>query len=94
MTPYQVCFRNHNVERAWHSLEEQLPDKMAELKRFLQENPKDRLKAAGKLKKMKGRLKGFLQYGITDSNRVWYEVDSDEKAVYVRYIGAHPSSYP
>jgi mRNA-degrading endonuclease RelE of RelBE toxin-antitoxin system len=94
MPQYQICFCNHGIEKAWASLEEQMQDKIDDLKRFLQENPKDRLKSAGKLKKMKGRLKGVLQYDITVSHRVRYEVDSSEKVVLIRYIGSHPSSYP
>jgi mRNA-degrading endonuclease RelE of RelBE toxin-antitoxin system len=84
---------NHDFSRNWDSFTETLPDRMDELKQFLQENPKDRLKAHGKLKKLKGRLKGILQYDITDRDRIWYEVDSDAMVVYVRYIGPHPTRY-
>ena len=65
MPQYQIFFSNHKAEKDWHSLEAQMPDKMAELKRF-------------------------LQYDITDSYRIWYQVDSSDKAVYVEYIGPHP----
>jgi mRNA-degrading endonuclease RelE of RelBE toxin-antitoxin system len=67
-----------------------MPDKMDEIRKFLEENPKDRSKAPGKVKKLRGRLKRLLQYDITDSDRLWYEVDSNEKAVYIEYIGPHP----
>jgi mRNA-degrading endonuclease RelE of RelBE toxin-antitoxin system len=90
MPKYQIFFSNHKAEKNWHSLEAQMPDKMAELKSFLQDNPNDRSKAPGKLKKLRGRLKRFLQYDITDSYRIWYQVDSSDKAVYVEYIGLHP----
>jgi len=89
MPQYRIICKNHNVEKCWRSYEEQMPDKMAEIKTFLEENPTDRSKAPGKVKKLKGRLKRFLQYDITDSDRMWYEVDPNEKVVYVEYIGPH-----
>jgi mRNA-degrading endonuclease RelE of RelBE toxin-antitoxin system len=90
MPEYRILYKNHSVEQSWHYFQDQMPEKMGEIKKFLKENPNDRSKAPGKLKKLKGKLKRFLQYDITDSDRIWYEVDSNKKAVYVEYIGPHP----
>jgi mRNA-degrading endonuclease RelE of RelBE toxin-antitoxin system len=89
MTKFQIKFRNNAVEKDWFSLKEDIPDKLEQCKIFLQETPQDRLKSGGKLKKLKGRLKGILQYDITDSTRVRYRVNSSEHIIYIEYIGYH-----
>ena len=61
---------------------------------FLRNNPEDRSKAAGLLKKLKGRYKGILQYDITKNDaRVWYRVDRKENLVMIKYAGNHPDKY-
>jgi hypothetical protein len=89
MPQYQIFFKNRNVEKCWRSYEAQMTDKMADIRKFLEENPKDRSKAPGKLKKLRGRLKQLLQYDLTASDRIWYEVVLDEKSVYIVRIGPH-----
>lgn len=79
-----------SVARDWRALEDKLPGAMAQCKRFLQESPLDRLASGGKLKKLKGKLKGVLQYDIDSSHRVWYVVQNEEHVVEIKYIGPHP----
>ncbi len=81
---------SRSVAKDWHELEDKLPDAMGQCKRFLQESPLDRLASGGKLKKLKGKLKGLLQYDIDNSHRVWYVVMSEEHSVEIKYIGPHP----
>jgi len=64
---------------------------MKECKNFLRNNPEDRTKAIGKLKKLKGSRKGQLQYDVTkDEYRVWYKVKKENSTVVIKYAGAHP----
>jgi hypothetical protein len=44
----------------------------------------------GKVKKLKGKLKGLLQYDVNYSDRVWYWVDRENNVVWVEYAGPHP----
>jgi mRNA-degrading endonuclease RelE of RelBE toxin-antitoxin system len=81
---------SRSVAKDWKKLEENFPDAMEKCKKFLQESPLDRAKSNGKLKKLRGKYQGFLQYDIDDSNRVWYVVDNKERIVEVKYIGPHP----
>ena len=90
MQRYEIKAKNNSVEKAWYTLEENLPEVMERCKNFLEESPLDRLKSGGRLKKLKGKLKGILQYDITDSDRVQYIVDSGCHIVYIEYIGKHP----
>jgi len=65
---------------------------MEELEVFLENNPADRRKALGKLKKLKGRFQGILQYDITqDDARVWYRIDKRNHNVIIKYAGHHPN---
>jgi mRNA-degrading endonuclease RelE of RelBE toxin-antitoxin system len=90
MKAYEIrCSKS--MVKSWSKLEDSLPaSTMEECRKFLQEYPLDRLKSGGKLKKLKGKLKGILQYDIDDNNRVHYEVDNTEFVVYIKYIGSHP----
>jgi len=81
---------SRSIAKDWRKLEENFPDVMEKCKKFLQESPLVRAKSGGKLKKLRGKQQGFLQYDIDDSNRVWYEVDNKEHIVEVKYIGSHP----
>ena len=90
MTKYQIKFKNSSVEAAWYLMESSHPEQMERCKQFLQENPEDRLKSGGKLKKLKGKLNGILQYDITRGDRIHYIVDRKDCIVYVEYIGSHP----
>jgi Txe/YoeB family toxin of Txe-Axe toxin-antitoxin module len=61
---------------------------MERLSEFLKESPEDRTRSRGKLKKLRGDQRGYLQFDITDKHRCWYWVDGND--VYIEYIGAHP----
>ena len=55
---------------------------------YLAETP---LKAIpGKTKRLRGRLAHLIQYDLSYSERMHYEVDEENKSVYVEYIGPHP----
>jgi len=90
MTKYQIKFKNSSVEAAWYSLENDIPEPMERCKQFIQENPEDRIKSGGKLKKLKGKLNGILQYDITYRTRIHYKVGPGEHVVYIEYVGYHP----
>ena len=60
---------------------------MERLEAFLKSNPEDRIKSNGKLKKLKGCLKGNLQFDVTDKHRCMYWVDGNR--VNIEYIGIH-----
>ena len=88
---YEIILESNRIKKDWDALKELFPDKMEECIDFLENNPEDRSKAIGKLKKLKGKYKGILQYDITkDDYRVWYRVDRGLKAVIIKYAGAHP----
>lgn len=89
---YDIDFQSGRIEKDWVALEKEFPERVAECKDFLINNPEDRNKAIGILKKLKGRHKGTLQYDITkDDARVWYRVDREEKLVIIKYAGHHPN---
>lgn len=91
-TKYEIVFQSNRVEKDLLALEKEFPEKVVECKEFLRNNPEDRNKAIGILKKLKGRYKGILQYDITkDDARVWYRVDRKEKLVIIKYAGHHPN---
>lgn len=90
MAKYQIKLKNNTQLKSWHTLEENIPEAMNDCKSFLEESPLDRPKSQGKLKKLKGKLNGFLQYDITNSARVQYTVDNTAHIVYIDYIGNHP----
>lgn len=93
-TKYEIVFKNSRVEQDWIALENEFPDRVAECKNFLINNPEDRRKAVGILKKLHGKYKGILQYDITkDDARVWYHVDKKERLVIIDYAGHHPDKY-
>jgi len=77
------------LEKNWEALEQETSGALERCKKFLKETPENRLKSSGKLKKLKGRFKGILQYDITDQARVWYRVDRRQRIVYIEYIGHH-----
>ena len=87
MGKYRIRFKSRAVEKAWYSLEESLPEAMAECIDFLENSPSNRLTSHGKLKKLKGKLRGILQYDVTYSDRVRYQVDNESNTVDIEYIG-------
>ena len=88
---YKIEFDSNKVSRDWDGLKKALPDKMNGLIEFLEVSPTDRLQAVGKLKKLKGKYQGVLQYDISkDEYRAWYVVDKPGKVVTILYAGTHP----
>lgn len=91
-TKYRIVLESNNIQKDWAALEEEFPERMDELKEFLKNNPADRRKALGKLKKLQGRFKGILQYDVTqDDVRVWYQIEKKELRVIIKYAGHHPN---
>lgn len=91
---YRIICASNKIEKTWDALGKEFPDRVSECKEFLINNPEDRRKATGRLKKLQGRFKGTLQYDVTkDDARVWYRVDRKEKLVIIKYAGHHPDKY-
>ncbi len=91
---YNIVFQSRGIEKDWLALEKEFPERVADCKEFLCNNPEDRRKAIGVLKKLQGRCKGTLQYDITkDDARVWYRVNRKDKLVIIKYAGHHPDKY-
>jgi len=87
---YQIRLEKSSAERGWHSLEEEFPAAMERCRQFLEEMPTNFLMSHGKAKRLKGKLKWLLQYDVTDSARIRYRVDKNDRIVYVEYAGPHP----
>jgi hypothetical protein len=52
--------------RQWNSVNVHIPDALQRCQGFLINSPEDRIKSGGKLKKLKGKFTGLLQFDITD----------------------------
>jgi mRNA-degrading endonuclease RelE of RelBE toxin-antitoxin system len=91
-TEYEIVFQNSRIEKDWISLEAEFPERMNQCENFLSSSPTDRRQAVDKLKKLKGKYKGILQYDVTkDDVRVWYRVDKRKGLVIIKYAGHHPN---
>jgi hypothetical protein len=90
MVRYRVALKNHTVEKNWSLFAGIIPDQMERCRKFLEETPESRLLSGGKLKKLRGKLSGILQYDLTDKARIHYRVNHKVHTVYVEYIGQHP----
>jgi mRNA-degrading endonuclease RelE of RelBE toxin-antitoxin system len=44
----------------------------------------------GKVKELRGRYKGIMQFDIDDNYRLLYRVDRESRTVLILYIGTHP----
>jgi mRNA-degrading endonuclease RelE of RelBE toxin-antitoxin system len=83
-------------EATWRRFERTAPDHVVRaaqqvLSGFLSEHPEDREAAAGRLKKLRGRQAGLLQYDLPAFYRLIYRVDRERQLVIVEYIGSHPN---
>ena len=97
MSPeYEVRLRK-KTRKGWRDICRRDPQGAAEVLRFLQTSPERRI--PGKVKKLKGKLKGLLQYDVNYSDRVQYWVDKESAypiagngigIVWVEYAGPHP----
>lgn len=91
-TRYEIVFQNNRIEKDWLALEAEFPERTNQCKSFLSSSPTDRRQATDKLKKLKGKFKGILQYDVTkDDARVWYRVDKNNQMVIIKYAGHHPN---
>jgi len=86
---YRIEIKRRLLKK-WQSLEDETPEAMQKCKEFLVKTPEDRLRSGGKLKKLKGKHTGILQYDITDEARVWYIVDRKQRIVWIKFVGHHP----
>jgi mRNA-degrading endonuclease RelE of RelBE toxin-antitoxin system len=86
---YTIRVNNQTLD-GWQKLCASCPEEMDNLKRFLKNHPDNLRVTGGKAKKLKGRLKQYIQYDVTYSHRVWYKVDKKSKTVIVDYAGPHP----
>lgn len=84
---YEVRLRK-SAQKGWREICVRDPQGAVETLRFLQSTPEQRV--PGKVKKLKGRLRGLLQYDVNYSDRVQYWVDKESGVVWVEYAGAHP----
>ncbi len=84
---FRVMLRKRAV-KGWQDLTARNPQGVAEILRFLQTTPE--LRVPGKVKKLKGKLKGLLQYDVTFSDRIQYWVDKGQSVVWIEYAGSHP----
>ena len=90
-TEYKIVLESNRIRKDWETLEKAFPDRMRECKDFLRNNPEDRTKALGILKKLKPPYRGILQYDITKDNyRVWYRVNKKDNAVVIKLCGCSP----
>ena len=88
MSPeYEVRLRK-KARKGWQAICTRDPRGAAEMLQFLQRTPERRI--PGKTKKLRGKLKGLLQYDVNYSDRVQYWVDKENNIVWVEYAGAHP----
>jgi len=62
---YRIVLESNRIQKDWDALEQEFPDRMATCKNFLKNNPEDRTKAVGILKKLQPPYNGILQYDIT-----------------------------
>jgi mRNA-degrading endonuclease RelE of RelBE toxin-antitoxin system len=44
----------------------------------------------GKVKELRGRYKGVMQFDIDANYRLLYRVENESRTVFILYIGTHP----
>lgn len=84
---YKVMFRK-KAQKGWRDIRARDPEGAAEALHFLRTTPEQRI--SGKVKKLRGKLKGLLQYDVNYRDRVQYWVDREDETVWVEYAGPHP----
>ncbi|MCX6031121.1 MAG: hypothetical protein NT169_17715 [Chloroflexi bacterium] len=84
---YDVRLRKQ-AAKGWSVVCARDPQGATEALRFLQTTPERRV--PGKVKKLKGKLQGLLQYDVNYSDRIQYWVDRESQIVWVEYAGPHP----
>lgn len=86
-TTYEIVLRR-SAKKGWRDICARDPNAAAETLHFLQNTPEMRI--PGKVKKLRGKLRGLLQYDVNYSDRVQYWVDRERGIVWVEYAGPHP----
>jgi len=86
-TRYEVVLRR-SAKKGWQDICTRDPNGAAETLHFLRNTPE--LRIPGKVKKLRGKLRGLLQYNVNYSDRVQYWVDKERGIVWVEYAGPHP----
>jgi mRNA-degrading endonuclease RelE of RelBE toxin-antitoxin system len=81
---------NNSVLAGWKKLEEYYPEEMKALLVLLRTEPDNLRITNGKTKKLKGRLREYLQYDVSFSDRVRYTINKKRRLVLVEYAGPHP----
>ena len=84
---YEVRLRK-TTRKGWQGICARDPQGAQEVLQFLRTTPARRV--PGKVKKLKGKLKGLLQYDVNYSDRVQYWLDKENNVVWVEYAGPHP----
>lgn len=84
---YEVRLRK-KVRKDWRDVCIRDPQGAAEALRFLRNTPEQRV--PGKVKKLRSKLKGLLQYDVNYSDRIQYWVDKENNIVWVEWAGPHP----
>jgi len=84
---YDVVLR-HSARKGWQDICRRDPTGAGEAYQHLHTTPT--LRVPGKVKKLRGKWVGLLQYRVNRSDRLQYWVDEEAKVVYVEYAGPHP----
>ena len=84
---YKVVLRR-SAKKGWRDICHRDPTGPAEAYQYLCTTPT--LRVPGKVKKLRGKWAGLLQYRVNRSDRLQYWIDKDAKVVYVEYAGPHP----
>ena len=71
---YEIRVNKQTLD-GWNELFANHPEEMNVLKDLLKNQPDNLLSTYGKAKKLKGRLKKYIQYDVTYSGRVRYHID-------------------
>jgi len=88
MSPeYEVRLRR-KARKGWDDICARDPQGANETLQFLRATPERRV--PGKVKKLRGKLEGLLQYDVNYSDRIRYWVDKESNTVWVEYAGHHP----
>lgn len=88
MDGYEIVLEKRNARKGWQRLKIEFPAQMTRCEEFLKTTPEMRI--AGKVKVLRGRLQGLLQYDLTESHRIRYWVQKNPNKVFIEYSGSHP----
>ena len=85
---YEIVLKRRKAKRGWQRLKNEFPAQIETCEEYLKTTPEKRI--PGKVKMLRGRLLGLLQYDLTDSHRIRYWVSKNPNRVYILYAGPHP----